>query len=130
MRTRGPQIRGLMVSPDRRIADEFLASLGRGRSFEIVGDLRAYPSASNLDTRIRQLRPDVLLLDLATDLDTAAELIRAVTTQNPPVHVIGLHTHNNSEAILRSLRNGASEFLFAPFEISVQEAAITRIQKL
>jgi pilus assembly protein CpaE len=119
-----------MVSPDRRIADEFLASLGRGRSFEIVGDLRAYPTGANLDTRIRQLRPDVLLLDLATDLDTAADLIRGVTSQKPPIHVIGLHTQNNSEAILRSLRNGASEFLFAPFEISIQEAAIARIQKL
>ncbi len=85
---------------------------------------------SNLDTRIRQLRPDVLLLDVATDLDTAGELIRAVTAQKPPVHVIGLHTQNNSEAILRSLRHGASEFLFAPFEISVQAAAIARIQKL
>jgi pilus assembly protein CpaE len=130
MRARGPQIRALMVSPNRQIADQFLEALGRGRSFEIVGDLRAYPSASNLDTRIRQVRPEVMLLDLATDLDVAAELIRAVTSQKPPLHVIGLHTHNNSDAILRSLRNGASEFLFAPFEISVQEAAIARIQKL
>ncbi|HYP07906.1 MAG TPA: AAA family ATPase [Bryobacteraceae bacterium] len=130
MRARGPQIRALMVSPDRRIADEFLESLGRGRGFEIVGDLRAYPKAANLDTRNRQLRPDVMLLDVATDLDAASDLIRAVTSQKPPVHVIGLHSQNNSEAILRSLRNGASEFLFAPFDISVQEAAIARIQKL
>jgi pilus assembly protein CpaE len=130
MRQRGPQIRALMVSPNRQIADDFLESLGRGRAFEMVGDLRAYPTAANLDTRIRQLRPDVLLIDLSTDLDAASELIRAVTSQTSPVHVIGLHTQNNSEAILRSLRNGASEFLFAPFDISVQEAAIARIQKL
>ena len=130
MAARGPQITALMISPSRRIADEFLETLGRGRAFEIVGDLRTYPTISNLDTRIRQLRPDVLLLDVATDLDTAGELIRAVTAQKPPVHVIGLHTQNDSEAILRSLRHGASEFLFAPFEISVQSAAIARIQKL
>jgi pilus assembly protein CpaE len=130
MRTRGPQIRALMISPNRRIADEFLESLGRGSGFEIVSDLRTYPAAGNLDTRIRQLRPDVLLVDVATDLDAAGELIRVVTSMKPPVHVIGLHSENNSEAILRSLRNGASEFLFAPFDISVQEAAIARIQKL
>jgi pilus assembly protein CpaE len=130
MSARGPQIRALMISPDRRIAEEFLESLGRGRAFEIIADLRAYPTLATLDTRIRQLRPDVLLLDVATDLEAAGELIRAVTSQTPAVHVIGLHTHNESNAILRSLRYGASEFLFAPFDVSIQEAAISRIQKL
>lgn len=120
----------LMISPNRRIAEEFLESLGRNRAFEILADLRAYPTASNLETRIRQLRPDVLLLDVATDLDVAGELIRLVTSQTSPVQVIGLHVSNDSEAILRSLRYGASEFLFAPFDVSVQEAAILRIQKL
>jgi pilus assembly protein CpaE len=130
MGIRAPHVTALMISPDRRIADEFLESLGRGRAFEIIADLRAYPTVANLDTRIRQLRPDVLLLDVATDLELAGELIRSVTTQNPPVHVIGLHTQNDSNAILRSLRYGASEFLFAPFDVSIQEAAISRIQKL
>ena len=54
---RGAQITALLISPNRRIADQFLESLGRGRAFEILADLRAYPSVSNLDTRIRQLRP-------------------------------------------------------------------------
>jgi pilus assembly protein CpaE len=130
MGVRGPQITALMISPNRRIADQFLESLGRGRAFEILADLRSYPSVANLDTRIRQLRPDVLLLDVASDLDVAGELIRAMTAQKPPIHVIGLHTSNDSDAILRSLRYGASEFLYAPFEVSIQEAAINRIQKL
>src|SRR5436190_19400342 len=130
MAARAAQITALMISPNRRIAEQFLESLGRARAFEILADLRAYPSVSNIDTRIRQLRPDVLLLDVATDLDAAGELIRAVSSQKPPVHVIGLHTHHDSDAILRSLRYGASEFLFAPFDVSVQEAAISRIQKL
>jgi len=130
MGARGAQITALLISPNRRIADQFLESLGRGRAFEILADLRAYPSVSNLDTRIRQLRPDVLLLDVASELDVAGELIKSVTSQRPPVHVIGLHTNNESDAILRSLRYGASEFLYAPFDVSIQEAAISRIQKL
>jgi Flp pilus assembly CpaE family ATPase len=71
-----------------------------------------------------------VLLDVASNLDTAAELIRHATALTPSVHIIGLHTSNDSEAILRSLRFGATEFLYAPFEISIQEAAISRIQKL
>jgi pilus assembly protein CpaE len=72
----------------------------------------------------------VVLIDLATDLGAATEVIRYATSANSSIHVIGLHTQNDSEAILRSLRSGASEFLYAPFEVSVQEAAISRIQKL
>lgn len=120
----------LIISPNRQIADEFLESLGRRRRFDIVGDLRAYPAGANIETRISQLRPDVLLLDVATDLNAAGELIRLVTAHKPPIHVIALHTHNDSEAIVRSLRYGASEFLSAPFDEEVQEAAIVRIQKL
>jgi pilus assembly protein CpaE len=70
------------------------------------------------------------LIDLASDLAAATELIRYATSANASLHVIGLHTHNDSEAILRSLRYGASEFLYAPFDVSIQEAAISRIQKL
>src|SRR3954452_2392400 len=99
MGIRRPQITALMIAPNRRLADEFLETLGRGRTFEILADLRAYPSVANLDTRIRQLRPDVLLLDVATDLDVAGELIRIVTTQKPAIHVIALHTGNDSDAI-------------------------------
>lgn len=130
MGAHGSQIAAFMISPNRRIADDFLESLGRGRAFEIVADLRAYPTQANLDTRIRQLRPDVLFLDVATDLEAAGALIRAVTAQNPPVRVIALHTENDSAAILRSLRCGASEFLFAPFEVSAQSTAIARIREL
>jgi pilus assembly protein CpaE len=46
------------------------------------------------------------------------------------VHVVGLHTHNDSSAILQSLRAGASEFLYAPFELATQREAIARLRRL
>lgn len=120
----------LLISPDRRMAEQFVSSTAKTRVFDIVADLNAYPTAQALDSKLRQLRPEVVLIDVATSLDAATELIRYATSLNPPAHVVGLHTHNDSEAILRSLRFGASEFLYAPFDVSIQEAAITRIQKL
>lgn len=130
MGARGVKITALLISPDRRMAEQFAQSTAKSRSFDIVADLDAYPSAQVLDSKLRQLRPEVVLLDVATNLDVAADLIRHATSGKPPVHVVGLHQQNNSEAILRSLRNGASEFLYAPFDVSIQEAAISRIQKL
>jgi pilus assembly protein CpaE len=130
MSSKSHQITALLIAPNRAMAQHFTNSASRSRTFEIIGDLSSYPSRQALDTKLRQLRPEVLLLDVATKLDEAAELIRYATALNPPVHVVALHTHNDSDAILRSLRFGATEFLYAPFEVSIREAAISRIQKL
>jgi pilus assembly protein CpaE len=71
----------------------------------------------------------VLLLDVASELDTAATLIRYASAQTPQIPVIALHRGNDSQAILKSLRCGALEFLYAPFEVAIQEAAIARIRR-
>jgi pilus assembly protein CpaE len=72
----------------------------------------------------------VVLLDLGSDPAAAVELVRYIASLNPPVHVVGLHTHNDSQTILQSLRAGAVEFLYAPFEMSTQREAITRLRRL
>lgn len=120
----------LMISPHREMAAEFCATIAETRAFQIVGELKSYPAEQTLDTRLRQMQPDVVLLDLTTDLEVACGLIRFISTFRPTVHVIGLHKQNDSEAILRALRAGASEFLYAPFELGVQREAIARIERL
>jgi pilus assembly protein CpaE len=71
-----------------------------------------------------------VLVDLATDLGAATEVIRLAAALNPPVQVVGLHTHSDSAAILQSLRAGALEFLYAPFEVASQQDAIARLRRL
>ncbi len=130
MLTNGREITALLVSPNRELADQFSQSIQKVRGFQVVSDLKVYPTQQTLEMRLRQLRPDVILVDLATDLDAACDLIRYISAQKPPIHVVGLHLRNESDAILRSLRVGASEFLHAPFDPSTQEAAISRLQRL
>jgi pilus assembly protein CpaE len=130
MLNKGREITAMLVSPNRDIADQFSHSVSRVRGFQVVSDLKTYPSQQTLDMRLRQLRPDVILLDLVTDLDAACELIRHITAQKPPIQVVGLHVKNDSDAILRSLRVGASEFLHAPFDPSIHEAAFARLQRM
>ncbi|MGA2324864.1 MAG: P-loop NTPase [Bryobacteraceae bacterium] len=124
------QLTALMIAPDRELARAFAESVGATRTFQILAELKTYPSQQVLEMRLRQLQPDVVLLDLATDLEQACELIHFVTSSNPSIHVVGLHSRNDSEAILRSLRMGASEFLCAPFEAAIQEQALGRIRRL
>ncbi len=120
----------LLISPNRELARDFSLTLPHSRAFQILADLKSYPTQQALDVKIRQLRPEVILLDLMTDLDTATELIKFTTRQDPPIHVVGLHLLNDTESILRSLRMGAAEFLHAPFDVTTQQEAVARLIRL
>ena len=120
----------LLISPSREIAERFTATNVQSRAFQILVDMRSYPPLQTLDVRLRQLKPDVVLLDVATEFETAAEIIRTTTAFQPTIHVVGLHTSNDSQSILNALRLGATEFLYSPFEASVVFEAVARIRRL
>ena len=124
------EIAALLIAPNRDLAQQFLATLPHTRAFQILADLKSYPPQQSLDIRARQLKPQVVLLDLATDLHAATELVRFIGTLTPPVHVVGLHTSNDPAAILQSLRAGAIEFLYAPFDLNTQREGIARLRRL
>ena len=130
MTGRGPVLTALAIIPDRELAAQLASALERTRSFQILSEFKSYPSLQTLEIRVRQTKPDVILLDLASDLDQACELIRCVSSLNLRAHVVGLHVRNDSDAILRSLRSGASEFLYAPFDVQTQNDAVARLHRL
>src|SRR4030088_1367141 len=125
-RTVQPQseLTSLVISPNRERAQQFSATLPAARAFHILAEMKTYPPVPTLDIRLRQLRPHLVFLALTTDLDAATGLIEFIAGIRPPVYVVGLHTHNESDAILRSLRAGATEFLYAPFDIEMQKQAV------
>jgi len=130
MTSRGPVLTALSIVPDRDLAKQFSQAIEQTRAFQVLAELKAYPSQQTLEMRLRQAKPDVILLDLASDLERACELIRWVQSMSHPAHIVGLHVRNDSDAILRSLRLGASEFLYAPFDSETQHEAVTRLNRL
>jgi len=124
------QLKALMISPDRALARQFLGTATAARAFLILAELQAYPQLRTLEIRLRQLRPEVVLLDLVTDFEQAATLVGAISISNPGIQIIGLHARNDSAAIVRSLRQGAAEFLYAPFDAAIQEQALARVRRL
>ncbi len=128
-KNRQPELTAIMIAPDRDLAGQFLATQTMARTFHLLAELKAYPPVQALDIRLRQLRPDMVLVDLASDLAKASELIEFVAAFRPPIFVVGLHRENNTDAILTSLRAGATEFLHAPFDMEIQREAIGRISK-
>jgi len=130
MTGRAPVLTALAVIANRELAMQLSAALERTRSFQILSEFKSYPAAQTLEMRVRQTKPDVILLDLASDLDQACELIRCLAQLDVRAHVVGLHVRNDSDAILRSLRSGASEFLYAPFDAQTQNDAVARLHRL
>ena len=130
MTRRAPVLTALSVVPDRELAAQFASAIERSRSFQILSEFDSYPSHQALEVRLRQTRPDVVLLDLATNLDAACDLIRVIGRLSLQTQVVGLHVRNDSDAILRSLRMGASEFLYAPFDVEIQNEAVARLHRL
>jgi pilus assembly protein CpaE len=124
------ELTAVLISPNRDLAQQFLATIPQTRAFQILADLKAYPPQQTLEIRLRQLKPNVILLDLSSDLAAATELLHFTTTLTPQIHVTGLHTHNDSAAVLQSLRAGAIEFLCAPFDLATQREAVARMRRL
>lgn len=133
MRSQEPEsaeLTALLVAPDRELAAALLRALPAARVFQVLAELRSYPPRQTLEIRLRQYAPDVVLVDVATDRERAAELIRWVRAVQPPVEVVGLHPRKDSEALLAAVRAGASEFLHAPFEVEAQREAAARLRRM
>lgn len=125
-----PELTAILISPDREMAAEFTNSLRHSPAFRIVSELMAYPSRQTLESRLRQLRPDVVLVDLGSNPDEASELIRVTTAFGQSIHVVGLGRRNDSEMLLGALRAGATEFLHSPFDLETQAEAVARLRRL
>jgi pilus assembly protein CpaE len=128
--TRRRELTGLAILAERGLSQEFGSALGQTRAVHLLAELKAYPSAQTLEVRIRQLRPDIVFVDLSLNREKAVELIQFAAGFRPQVHVIALDRLNDPEAILLSVRAGATEFLHAPFDSQAQREAIERIRKM
>lgn len=120
----------LLICPDRNLSAQLTKALNEARAFELLSELRSYPQQATLEIRLRQIQPEVVMVDLGSDLDLALETIRILATGQPPVQVIGLHGANDGSVLLRSLRAGACDFLSAPFAPEAQRESALRIQRL
>lgn len=124
------EITALLIAPNRELAQTLAASMSATRGFQVVADLKNYPPPQTLEMRLRQLKPDIVLLDLSANLDSALALIRFLTALTPPIHVVALDSKSDSNIILQALRAGATEFLAPPFDASTQREALARILRL
>lgn len=124
------ELAAVLIAQDRDLAQQFHLSVSQTRAFQILADLKKYPSKQMLEIRLRQLQPVVVLVDLAADPETAYSLIRFLASRTPPVVVIGLDHTSRPEVVMRALSLGASEFFTEPFDPRAQQDAVASILRL
>lgn len=127
---RKAELTAILIAPDRELAAQFLGSVAEHRVFQILADLKNYLPEQTLEMRLRQLKPQLVLVDAASDIDEACGTIEAIVRLSPETHVAVLHRTSHPDAILRTLRAGAIEFLHAPFDMASQAEAIDRLMRL
>lgn len=128
--SRDSTLSALLITEDKELARQLQAALAESRVFDVLSELKSYPQGQTLEIRLRQIQPDVVLLDLGSNLQAAIQLIRVISAYQPPIQVIGLNRTNDSAILIDSLRAGASEFLHAPFDVSAQREAAARIRRI
>jgi DNA-binding NarL/FixJ family response regulator len=91
---------------------------------KVIGEARTGRAALEL---VRQLRPDIVVLDISMPEMDGLEACRRICAEQPTTQVLILTMHDNEEYFLQALRAGASGYLVkkaAPAELHSAVRAI------
>jgi pilus assembly protein CpaE len=120
----------LLISPDRDLSSSLERAFASTRLFEVLAELKSYPPEQTLEIRLRQIQPDVVLVDVATDVQSAEQLLRFLATFQPATQAVAIHHGKQPDILIRSLRAGAVDFLHTPFDPATQAEVAQRIRRM
>ena len=119
----------LIICPDRALFHGLTSILADLTPGSALTDLKSYPTRRALADLVSSEKPNLCFLDVGSSWDSAAALMNEAGSLNPPIPVVAISGGNDPDVILRSLRQGASEFLFQPFAVEQVTAALERLMR-
>ncbi len=115
----------IVVADDHEIVREGLCSLLDGQAdFEVVGRARGGRTTVQM---ARDLRPSVVVMDIAMPLLNGIEATRQIAEDCPDVKVIALSMHSDRRYVARMLQAGASGYLLKDSAIEELVRAIRAV---
>ncbi len=98
-----------MIADDHTLMREGIrALLDLVPDFDVVGEAANGKEAVE---KVRELRPDVVLMDLAMPVMTGQEATRRIRKEFPQVKILALTQHESSEYVIPIIRLGAHGFV-------------------
>lgn len=101
-------IRVLVADDEELVRSGLRMILGAEPDLEVVGEAADGPATL---VSVRDLRPDVVLLDIRMPGLDGLEVARRLAITHPDVHVVILTTFDNDEYVFAALKGGAAGFL-------------------
>ncbi|MFC1932840.1 response regulator [Chloroflexota bacterium] len=99
----------VMITDDHPVVREGLsAMLSREQDIEVVGEA---VNGREAIEKARNLKPDVVLMDLRMPEVDGVEAMRQIRVNNPDIKFIVLTTYDNDEYIFRGIEAGARAYL-------------------
>jgi len=122
--------KALFICPNQKIIRD-LAPVLRQRLPNFSGhDLTSYPARYQLPEILSAEAPNLCFLEISEPRDAGLGLIPDLLHINAKLPIIVVLSNNDPELVLRSLRQGASDFLIPPFTADQVEAALQKIVRL
>jgi DNA-binding NarL/FixJ family response regulator len=101
-------IKIMIVDDHTVVRDGLVAMLGREENFVVVGEA---PNGKEAVDRARDLRPDIVLMDLRMPEMDGVEAMRQIGAEDPDVKFIVLTTFDTDEYIFDAIEAGARGYL-------------------
>jgi len=93
-------------------------------------NLDAYPSRHQIASVVAAESPKLCLIEITEPNEKALETIPELLRADSKLPIVALLPSDDPELILRCLRQGASDFLIAPFTSEQVEGAVQKIARL
>ena len=87
-------------------------------------------SLSDRQHMAREIKPDILILELPPDFERALRTAEQIKSDSPGTLIFITSKSKDPEVIIRAMRAGAQEFLVRPIEPSELKKAIEKTQKI
>jgi DNA-binding NarL/FixJ family response regulator len=99
----------LLITDDHAVVREGLsAMLSREKDFQVVGEA---VNGREAIEKARELKPDMILMDLRMPEVDGIEAMRQIKAENPAMKFIILTTYDNDEYIFKGIEAGARAYL-------------------
>jgi response regulator of citrate/malate metabolism len=113
----------LLPTPIRAavVDDDFMIAKLHGKLIESLPDYQWIGTAHNYNETIcllKELRPDLLLLDVYMPDQSGIEVLRSIRSQNSPCDVILVTAAKELEVVEEGFRLGIFDYLIKPFDLN------------